>query len=146
MTRCKLPVTEVLLQLIQTHTQGQIAALYGVTHQAVSYRLVQSRRPYTRHTDPVVYNARRRRRDLLDAIIQYKLTNDGCAPTIRELMALCAIPTTSVVLYHLRCLEREGTIERDGHIIRVTGARWVPPDPSGHTTIIVRPVSDTEDR
>lgn len=119
----KLPDTDILIELNKTHTQAEIAAQYGVTRQAVSFRLHYRS---TRGRTPLAGESVRRR--LLDAIVEYKTANDGCAPSIRELMVQCDISTTSLTLYHMQRLERDGLIERDGHVIRVTGAHWLPPE------------------
>jgi repressor LexA len=52
------------------------------------------------------------RQALLDAIVEYKEEHDGVAPTMRELMALTDMSSTSVVSYHLGQLERRGFISR----------------------------------
>ena len=60
--------------------------------------------------------------------MEFKKSNDGCAPTIREIMSSCGISTTSVVSYHLAKLEKENKISRPGdkasRMIMVTGGKW----------------------
>lgn len=67
-----------------------------------------------------------RDQELLDAIVAYKRENDGCAPDLRDLMALTHMGSTSVVSHHLRHLVRLGLIEYGGkaRTIRVRGGRW----------------------
>lgn len=64
------------------------------------------------------------------AIIAYKVANDGASPTVRELARLTGAANQSSVVYHLRRLEAAGLIEREfalARVIRVVGGEWRPP-------------------
>ena len=69
-----------------------------------------------------------RRARILEFIIDYKRGHDGCSPTIRQIMNSCAISSTSVVLYHLRTIEKQGKIRRGTDRrklnIEVIGGKW----------------------
>jgi SOS-response transcriptional repressor LexA len=55
-----------------------------------------------------------RQQNLLNAIAVYSATH-GHPPTLRELMGLCDISSTSVVKYHLNSLRAAGLVNwRDG--------------------------------
>ncbi len=69
---------------------------------------------------------------VFDAIVEYKTANDGIAPSVRELLVLCALPgvsSTSQMVPILARLEAQGRIERAPkgatRNIRVPGAAWV---------------------
>lgn len=66
---------------------------------------------------------------IFNFIIQFKTTNDGRSPTIREIAAGCTIPSTSVVNYHLQRLSQAGRITLNGQgqtrQITVPGGQWV---------------------
>ncbi|MBK7916478.1 MAG: hypothetical protein IPJ94_09490 [Chloroflexi bacterium] len=64
------------------------------------------------------------------AIIAYKVANDGASPTVRELARLTGAANQSSVVYHLCRLEEAGLIEREfalARVIRVVGGEWRPP-------------------
>lgn len=67
---------------------------------------------------------------ILQAIIDYKVANDGASPSVRELGRVAGV-SPSVVQYHLARLEEAGAIERTAtpraRGIKVVGGRWVPP-------------------
>lgn len=67
---------------------------------------------------------------VLQAIIQFKVANDGASPTVRELARLTGAANQSSVVYHLRRLEDAGLIKREfalARVIRVVGGEWRPP-------------------
>ena len=69
---------------------------------------------------------------VLQAVIQYKTDNDGCAPTIRELKTAVGLASESSIYLHLRALEARGLIVVDpakARCIKVVGAYWSPPRP-----------------
>lgn len=77
------------------------------------------RRPIVHHDPQAVF----------DFIVAYKRAQDGCAPSIREIMAACGIHSTSGAHRILHKLERQGKIELshrsgDTRSIRVVGGRW----------------------
>jgi len=117
----QLPEDGVLLDLIeQGYTQTAIAAMYGVTPQAVSYRKVR-----------LLGSARRElgatSRAVFEAIVAYKRAHDGNSPTIRELSEYVG-RVYSVIHHHLQVLERSGLIRLEGAYsarrICVVGGRW----------------------
>jgi len=66
-----------------------------------------------------------RARRVFSAIVEYKLANDGCAPSTRDLMLSCDISSSSVVNRCLKDLERDGLIELAGvRSIRIHGGKW----------------------
>lgn len=68
---------------------------------------------------------------VLSAIIRYKIKHDGNSPTLRDLMRMVGISSTSVISHHLRRLELAGKIERgvsSARDIVIPGAKWIPPD------------------
>jgi len=77
--------------------------------------------PRPRNYDrPVLY-------EILAYIIQFKMDNDGLAPSVRELMSACGLSTISAVTYNLARLEEAGLIERKFNTPRcivVVGGEW----------------------
>lgn len=64
---------------------------------------------------------------VFQAIIEYKSSRDGNSPTVRELVDITGISSTSVVEYHLRKLAEQGRISRnpsDARNITVIGGQW----------------------
>ncbi len=58
-------------------------------------------------------------------ILDYKVKNDGCAPSYREIMVSCGFSSLAYVDYLLRKLEDAGQIVRAGQRhIRVVGGQW----------------------
>ena len=51
-------------------------------------------------------------RRVYEFIVAYKQAHDGNSPTIREIGAACGISSTSVVVYWLQRLQRDGLIHR----------------------------------
>ena len=49
----------------------------------------------------------------------------GFQPTIRELQERAGLSSTSIVLFHLKRLEKQGRLKRDN---RVRSAQWIPVD------------------
>lgn len=95
----------------------------GKTKGSKVYCCPEHRRLYRREHQ--LTGARTER--VFDFIVQYKSENDGNSPSIRDIMAHCAISSTSVVIYHLEKLERSERIERDyagARSIRVRGGEW----------------------
>jgi SOS-response transcriptional repressor LexA len=66
------------------------------------------------------------REEVLQYIITHKLSNDGNSPTIREIMQMCHISSSSVVSYILRDLQDAGKIRiiEGSRGIIVTGGMW----------------------
>ena len=64
--------------------------------------------------DQIVYNY----------IVRHKSENDGNSPSLRQIMAVCHVTSTSVVANIIQRLERAGKISRIGGVISVTGGRW----------------------
>lgn len=58
-----------------------------------------------------------RQYDVLEKIVEYKREN-GISPSIRELMQLTGVTSTSVMKYYLDRLEEEGLISRLPHFSR----------------------------
>lgn len=67
--------------------------------------------------------------EVYQAIVMFKMDNDGCAPQLRELMDLAHMSSTSVVTHHLVRLASAGLIEygKKARMIHVRGGRWTPP-------------------
>ena len=64
------------------------------------------------------------KRDRILKFIREFIDDRGYAPTVAEIQISCGISSKSVVGYHLRSLEREGSIRRDAEIsraIEITG-------------------------
>ena len=122
----KLPDNRVLLDLWeQGCTQTEIAAMYGVTRQAVSQRLSYRSQKRAYRPPPKMTATRRA---ILEAIVAYKRANDGNSPTVRELSETVG-RAYCVVHQHLRVLERMGRIRLLGEWgqarrICVVGGRW----------------------
>lgn len=77
------------------------------------------RRPIVHHDSQAMF----------EFICEYKKSNDGCSPTIREIMSACGHPSSSTVWVHLYKLERQGLIELPKALgvarsIRVVGGVW----------------------
>jgi len=67
-------------------------------------------------------------RRVYDALIAYKLENDGQTPTHGEL-AIATDYAIGTVRYYLYALERADLITLAGpRFILVHGARWIPPE------------------
>lgn len=64
--------------------------------------------------------------EVYQAIVAFKRDNDGCAPTVRELMVTCEISSTSNVIYWLDRLAVARLIMfvPGARNIRVCGGRW----------------------
>lgn len=67
------------------------------------------------------------------AIVVYKAINDGISPSLREIMDLADIPSTSMVQFYLNALEEDGVIKRHktnekARGIKVIGGKWIPPE------------------
>ena len=80
-------------------------------------------------------------KDTLDYIINYKIRNDGCSPTLREIVAAVdTISSTSHASDRLDTLVLLGLIRyifsevngirgsKKRHSIAVVGGAWMPPD------------------
>jgi len=64
------------------------------------------------------------KRDRILKFIREFIDDRGYAPTVAEIQIFCGISSKSVVGYHLKALEREGSIRRDAEIsraIEITG-------------------------
>lgn len=60
-------------------------------------------------------------------IVSYKLANDGCAPTMREIGDEIGVGSTSLISYYLDRLVSAGVIKRTGFCSRaicLTGGRY----------------------
>lgn len=115
-----LPDDDTIRELAKTHRQSQIAAMYGVTRGAVSYRFralgltkAQSLRP------PGTA-------DVLQAIIQYKSDHDGCSPTLKWLSEKLEVSINKIWRL-VGLLVTAGKVKRAGRGLMVVGARWEPP-------------------
>lgn len=67
-------------------------------------------------------------------LVAYKRLHGGASPSVREIMDALDIPSTSVVHYHLRVMDRAGRVRllrrpgRKGYgAIGIPGERWLPP-------------------
>ena len=71
-------------------------------------------------------NLRPTARRVYEAVVSFKRKNDGCAPTLREMMVACEIKTTSQVKYHLDRLHTERLIDYvpGARNIRVVDGHW----------------------
>ena len=72
---------------------------------------------------------RQRLNELMSFIIGYKRQHDGCSPTIREMVANTSYTSTSVLIYSLNRLEKEGKIKYssengESRRIMVVGGKW----------------------
>lgn len=70
-----------------------------------------------------------RHQSVFGFIVDYKCRHDGNSPSIREIMEVCDISSTSMVSYALRRLERVGVIKLEGDArtsrrIEVVGGHW----------------------
>lgn len=71
--------------------------------------------------------------DVLRAIVDFKRAHGGAAPTVRDLMAILDVRSTSVIRHHLERLEKIGLIkssvdgERLARIICLPGERYTAP-------------------
>lgn len=63
---------------------------------------------------------------VLTAIIQYKIKNDGCTPTVRWLAKKCGISSSSTVQWFINELIADGKLRRgEGkRDLKVVGGRW----------------------
>lgn len=68
------------------------------------------------------------RRDRIYAVIvDYAKAHGGHTPSLRRIMQIANISSTSVVAYNIRRLVDDGRLEiSDGHIL-VAGGRWIAP-------------------
>lgn len=63
--------------------------------------------------------------EILNYIIEFKTTNNGTPPTVREIKDSLGLSSTSVVTYHLNKLIDNRRIWKDEHgRIRVFGGKW----------------------
>jgi predicted transcriptional regulator len=64
---------------------------------------------------------------VLTAIIQYKLKNNGCTPTVRWLSYKCGISSTATVQRFINELVADGRLRRgEGkRDLKVIGSRWL---------------------
>ena len=65
---------------------------------------------------------------VFDYIVKYKMTHDGCAPGLRDIVQACGLSSTSVAYYHLRRLESQGRIRLTDFGVRqiaVVGGRLI---------------------
>ena len=77
-------------------------------------------------------NLTKRAEDVLEAIINFKINNDGLSPTLRDIMRVTDITSSSVVTYYLNKLEHQGFISRNPKIsrgIQVVGGKWIYENP-----------------
>lgn len=65
-----------------------------------------------------------RSEQVLRAVIDFKHEHAGDSPTVREIMSMTGISSTSVVHYHLNHMARMGVITRDGGRIGIPGSVW----------------------
>ena len=84
-------------------------------------------------------------KDTLEYIISYKIRNDGCSPTLREIVAAVdSISSTSHASDRLDTLVLLGLIRyifsevngirgsKKRHSIAVTGGSWIAPEDKGY--------------
>jgi len=72
------------------------------------------------------YEAAQRRKKVMEFIVAHKKQHDGNSPCIREIGDACEISSTSVVYWHLQCLEAKGLISLVPSSGRGTGkARYI---------------------
>lgn len=74
----------------------------------------------------------RRREQILDFIIQYKLSHDGLSPSLREIGDGVELFSTGVIHQHIEKLIKQGYLAKYGQrytsrSIMVVGAKWTPP-------------------
>ena len=120
----KLPDDRALRDLLERGIrQSAIARRYGVTRQAVSWRLASPRREHACRVEMTAIRVA-----ILAMIIAYKKAHDGNSPTVREI-AEAVGRTCSPVYQQLRVLEQMGRIRLLGdrwstRRICVVGGRW----------------------
>ena len=73
--------------------------------------------------------------ELMSFLVGYKRNHDGCSPALREIMANTSYTSTSVVVYSLEALERQGRIKYasengESRRIMVIGGEWTYSPPS----------------
>ncbi len=59
----------------------------------------------------------KRRKQVLDAVIDF-MDRHKYPPSVRDVVQMCSMSSTSVADYHLKALEREGYIRRDSGVSR----------------------------
>lgn len=67
---------------------------------------------------------------VFDFICDFKAKNNGCAPTLREIVAGAGLSSTSIVKHYLDRLKLRGLIEygpNEQRLIRVIGSEWRAP-------------------
>lgn len=68
---------------------------------------------------------------LYNFIVEYKSSNDGCAPTYREIQAHLRLKTTSRLHDMLKELQAERKVviakKHGRRMIKVVGGTWAPP-------------------
>lgn len=74
---------------------------------------------------------------VLTTILRYATEHAGMMPTVREIMALAGISSTSVATYHLGKLHDLGLIvlsvdDIRSRYIHIPGATWAPPEHLAH--------------
>lgn len=78
---------------------------------------------------------------VLTTILRYATEHSGMMPTVREIMALAGISSTSVATYHLGKLHDLGLIvladDIRARMIHVPGATWTPPAHLAHLVRLV---------
>ncbi len=52
-----------------------------------------------------------RRRLIIDFLIEYKKSHDGCSPTIRQITDAVGLKSHTTTWAHLRTLEKEGAVK-----------------------------------
>jgi SOS-response transcriptional repressor LexA len=57
-------------------------------------------------------------------IVNYKATSGGASPSVREIVRALDLSSTSIVNYHVKALEADGRLVRDGHHLSIPGERW----------------------
>lgn len=62
------------------------------------------------------------------AIVEYAREHNGATPTIREIMTMVGISSTSVAAYSVRLLIDLGKLAIVDRKLIVVGSRWIGPD------------------
>jgi SOS-response transcriptional repressor LexA len=57
-------------------------------------------------------------------IVDYKADSGGASPSVREIVRALGLSSTSIVNYHVKALEADGRLVREGHHLSIPGERW----------------------
>lgn len=87
----------------------------------------QTKMPWRMRSIPRVQAATENRDKVYAAIIDYALEHGGNTPTLREIMDVTGISSTSVAAYNVGSLVTLGKLEILDRKLIVVGGTWIPP-------------------